>query len=162
MIVLISGSMNSGKSTVARILIEKIPRTAHIEKLRQYIEWMPIEESIPFNIKNIISLTKNFSEGGLNVLISYPVSSENFRLIEAALKASNQQIQAFTLAPRLEVVTSNRGERKLKNWEIEVITKSYEEGIHKPNYGEIIDNSELTAEETAELIFSKLSVNKCT
>ena len=50
MIILINGSMNAGKSTVAKLLINKIPRTAHVESLRRFIEWMSIDESIPYNI----------------------------------------------------------------------------------------------------------------
>lgn len=157
MIILINGPMNSGKTTVAKLLAGKLPRTAHVEKLRQFIQWMSIEDSIPFNMKNIISLTRNFVEGGLNVVISYPVSNENFKLIS---KEIGQKIHAFTLSPRLEVVTKNRGSRELAEWEVEQINKNYQEGLQNPGYGIVIDNSEQTPEETVAEIMSYLPETK--
>lgn len=147
--------MNSGKTTVAKLLVKNMPRTAHVEKLRQFIEWMPIEESIPYNIQNIISLTRNFIEiGNLNVVISYPVSDKNFKFISESLSNLKQSVHAFTLSPRLDVVIKNRGTRELADWEIKQIQKSYAEGIQKPDYGIIIDNSNETPEETVKKILA--------
>ncbi len=149
--------MNSGKSTTAKILVSKLPRTAHIEKLRQFIEWMTIEESVPYNIENIISLTRNFvSLGQLNVVISYPVSNENFLKISERLGDLGTDIYAFTLAPALEKAITNRGTRELKDWEIEQIKKTYAENFHQPDYGVIIDNSEQTPEQTVEIMLSHI------
>ncbi len=115
MIILLNGSMNAGKSTVAKLLVSKIPKTAHIEKLRQFIEWMSIDESVPYNMQNIISLTRNFiTMGNLNVVISYLISSENFKIISKGLEDLNVPIFAFTLAPDINVVTTNRRTRELK------------------------------------------------
>jgi len=157
MIILLNGSMNSGKTTVAKILVEKVPRTAHIEKLRQFIEWMSIRESIPFNIKNIVSLSRNFAEGNLNVVVSYPVSKTNFNLIKAGLADLNVPIFAFTLNPPLEVVITNRGTRELQAWEVAQIKTNYSEGLNDPGYGLVIDNSKQTAEQTAEAIMAHIA-----
>lgn len=75
MIIFISGSINSGKSTVAAILERRIPRTAIVEvdAIRKMIEWMPLEESIPINLENAISITRNFTKNGLNTVIAYPI-----------------------------------------------------------------------------------------
>lgn len=157
MIILINGSMNSGKTTTAKLLVQKLPRTAHIEKLRQFIEWMSIDESIPYNIQNIISLTRNFVKmGNLNVVISYPISNENFKLMSAAFADLGEPIHAFTLAPDIGVVTKNRGTRELAEWEVAQIRKTYELGMHKPNYGVIIDNSHKSPEETVQEILNAL------
>jgi hypothetical protein len=153
MIILINGSMNAGKSTVAKLLVQKLPRTAHVEKLRQFIEWMSIDESIPYNMQNIISLTRNFvTMGNLNVVISYPVSNENFVVISDALNDLKVPIHAFTLSPSLDVAITNRGTRELKEWEIEHIKKTYASNFHQPNYGILIDNSNQTAEEQQILL----------
>ena len=62
MIIFISGSINSGKSTVAKILAEKIPRVANIEidSLRSFISWLEIDKAIPINLENAISVIHNF------------------------------------------------------------------------------------------------------
>lgn len=156
MIIIINGSMNSGKTTVANILKSKIPHVAHIEKLRQFIEWMPIEESISYNIQNIISLSKNFLKGGLNVIVSYPMSNENYHLLEKELSGFGS-IYSFTLAPNLELVIRNRGTRELADWEVEQIKKSYTEELQKADYGIIIDNSHQTPDETAKVILKTIS-----
>jgi chloramphenicol 3-O-phosphotransferase len=158
MLILINGTMNAGKTTVARILQRRIPRTAHVEKLLQFIAWMPLEEAIPLNIKNIVSLTRNFAEAGLNVVISYPVSMENFRRIEGALADLGQPIHAFTLAPPLEIAITNRGTRELAAWEVALIKQSYAEGYNNPGYGMVIDNSDQTPEETARIILEAVGV----
>ncbi len=53
MVILINGSINSGKSTVAQILAKKINRPALVEvdRLHEFIEWMPIDKAVPLNIK---------------------------------------------------------------------------------------------------------------
>jgi len=45
MIIFINGSINAGKSTVAKMLAEKIPNTAlvEIDVFHEMIEWMPID-----------------------------------------------------------------------------------------------------------------------
>lgn len=72
MIIFINGSINSGKSTVAKILVDKLPKTAHIEvdDLRKAIRWMSLEESIPINLENTASLIKNFVKRGINVIVT--------------------------------------------------------------------------------------------
>ena len=119
---------------------------------------MSIEESTPYNVQNIICLTKNFVRGGLNVIISYPVSSESHRLIERELSDLKQSMYAFTLAPRLEVALRNRGGRQLADWEVKKIKQDYAEGFHQPDYGTVIDNSDQTPEETSELILKKIKL----
>ncbi len=157
MILIINGSMNAGKSTVAKLLVQKVPRTAHIEKLRQFIEWMSIDESIAYNMQNIISLTRNFvTMGNLNVVISYPISNENFALISEALSDLKVPIHAFTLSPSLDVAITNRGTRELKEWEVKQIKKTYASNFHQPNYGVIINNTNQTVEETAEIIINTI------
>lgn len=159
MIILINGTINAGKTTVAKMLAAKLPRTAHIEKLRQFIEWMSIEESVPYNIKNIISLTRNFiTLGNLNVVISYPISSKHFRMLTQELADLNTPIHAFTLAPDLETIIRNRGTRELASWEVEQIKKAYAENFHKPEYGIVIDNTNQTPEETLQIISNNIGV----
>lgn len=158
MIIFLNGSINSGKTTVAKILTDKISNTAllEIDNLRQMINWMPLEEAIPINLENSISLIKNFSNRRLNVIVPYPLSQKNYNFIMDGLKDLDTKIYFFTLAPKLEKVLTNRGNRELNDSEKERIKYHYNIGIHKPTFGEIIDNEEQTPEETAELILEKI------
>ena len=158
MIIFINGSINSGKSTIAKLLAKKISNAAivEIDALRNMIEWMPIDKAIPINLENAVSVIKNFANSNLDVLVPYPLSDKNHRYMLDSLKDINTKIYFFTLAPKLEKVLTDRGERKLDDWERSRIKYHYKIGIHNPSFGEIIDNSELKPEETTDIIYGKL------
>jgi adenylate kinase family enzyme len=159
MIIFLNGSINAGKSTIAKLLIKELPSTAlvEIDTLREMIDWMPLHDSIPVNLENAVSVIRNFVKRGLNVVVPYPLSEKNYEYMVESLKDFNEKIFVFTLAPRLEKTITNRGSRELTDWEKTRIHQQYEKGIHNPSFGEIIDNSEKTPEETAKYILSKIN-----
>lgn len=154
MIIFINGSINSGKSTIAKILADRIDKLAVIEtdSLRNFISWLPIDEAIPINLKNTLSVIKNFLEAKINVVVPYPLSKKNYEFFVEGLKDGKQDIYIFTLSPKLEVALENRGARSLSDWEKERIKHHYNIGIANPGFGVIIDNSDENPEETAARI----------
>lgn len=158
MIVFINGPINSGKTTVAKILAKRLSDVALVEvdTLRDMIGWMPIDRAVPINLENAVSVIKNFLKRGLNVIVPYPLSQKNYEYIMAELKDVNDEIHIFTLAPKLERALINRGSRELNDWERERIRHHYDIGIHSPSFGDVIDNSDQKPEETADYIFKKL------
>jgi len=158
MIIFINGSINAGKSTVAKILANKLTNVALIEidALREMIEWMPIDKAVPINLENAVSVIKNFVHSGIDVIVPYPLSQKNHEYMVENLKDLKIKIYLFTLAPKIEKTLTNRGTRELNDWERERIKHHYNIGIHNPNFGEIIDNSTQTPEETAEIILNKI------
>ena len=78
MIIFINGSINSGKSTIAKILAQEIKRSAvvEIDSLSAFIEWMPIEEKIELNLENAVSVIKNFTKRKFDVIVPYPLSQK--------------------------------------------------------------------------------------
>lgn len=159
MIILINGSINSGKSTVAQLLAKNLKNSAllEIDSLRQMIDWMPLDQAIPLNLENAVSVIRNFSGRGLNVIVPYPLSQENYDYLSAHLKDLGIPIMVFTLAPTLDKALTNRGERELNDLERERIKRHYNIGIPHPTFGEIIDNSEQAPEETAGDILNKIN-----
>jgi len=159
MIIFINGSINSGKSTVAKLLSKKISNSALIEidVFHEMIEWMSIDRAVPLNLENAISVVKNFSNNKINVIVPYPLSQKNYDYMIKSLSDLNEEIHTFTLAPSIEKVLMNRGSRELSEWEKERVKYHYDIGIHKPMFGEIIDNSNITPEQTAEIIISKIT-----
>lgn len=160
MIIFINGSINSGKSTVGKLLADEIPNTAFLEidNLSEMIDWMSIDQAVPINLENAISLIKNFNNKGLNVIVPYPLSQKNYDCVTNEIKDLKTDILFFTLAPKLERVLTNRGTRELNDWELARIKHHYEIGIHEPSFGEIIDNSDKTPEETKDYILSKIKI----
>ena len=158
LIIFLNGSINAGKSTVAKLLAKKLPNTAlvEIDAFHEMIEWMPIEQSIPINLENAVSVITNFAKRNLNVIVPYPLSQRNYDFMVENLKDLDADIHVFTLAPQLEKALTNRGSRELSDWEKERIQHHYSIGIHNPSFGEVIDNTEQTPEETSKYILTKL------
>lgn len=158
MIIFISGPINSGKTTVSRILERKIKNLAVVEvdDLKKMIEWMPLVNAMSIDLKNMISLVKSFTENGLNTVVTYPIRKRDYKYIMKNLEGLKQKIYFFTLSPKIETALKNRGERKLTYWDVRKIKHHYKLGIASPSYGEIIDNTDQTPEETAEIILSKI------
>jgi len=158
MIIFINGSINAGKSTVAKILAKRIGNAAlvEIDVLREMIGWMPIDRAVPINLKNALSAIKNFADEGLNVIVPYPLSQKNYDYLKKGLTGIDSDVFFFTLAPELDRILTNRGGRELNDWERDRIKYHYQTGIQKPSFGKIIDNTKQTPEETANLIFSMI------
>lgn len=154
MIIFLNGSINSGKSTIAKLLAEKLGNSAIVEvdSLRDFIDWMPLEESIPINLENAVAVVKVFVKNNLNVIIPYPLDKENYNYLVSELN----ELYVFTLSPRLEVALQDRGSRKLTQWEKERIKYHYSVGINNPDFGIIIDNSDETEEQTVDRILNKI------
>jgi hypothetical protein len=154
MIILLNGPINSGKTTVSKDLVELLPRTAHVEvdDLREFIRFLPLEESIPLNLKNAVAVTQNFVVYGLNVVLSYPLSQEDYDYLMRELKPLGAPVHCVTLNPDLAVALTNRGTRELTEWERRRMPYHSETGINNPPFGIVIDNTRLTPEETARQI----------
>ena len=116
---------------------------------------MPIEESITINLINAVSVIKNFVSKKFNVVVLYPISQKNYDFFVENLKGM-EKIFVFTFNPNMEDVLKNRGERELIDWERERIKYHYSIGINNPSFGEIINNTNQTPEETAQLIIFKI------
>ena len=120
------------------------------------IDWMPIDQSIQLNLENAVSVITNFAKRNLNVIIPYPLSEKNHDYMMENLKVLDTSIHIFTLAPKLEKTLTNRGTRELNDWGKERIKHHYTIGIPNPTFGEIIDNSDQTPEETVQYILAKM------
>ncbi len=158
MIIFLNGSINAGKSTVAKILAKEMVNVAllEIDVFHEIIEWMPIDQAVPLNLENAVSVIKNFVKREIQIVVPYPLSQKNYDYFVNELKELNTTILVFTLAPKIEKSLTNRGTRELNDWERERIKHHYDIGIVNPAFGEIIDNSEQTPQETADYILSKI------
>lgn len=158
MIILLNGSINSGKTTVAKQLIRILPRTAHVEvdSLREFIAWMPLAEAVPLNLRNAVAVTRNFVAHGLNVVLSYPLPQDDYDCLVRGLGSLGVTIHCVTLNPDLAVALTNRGTRGLIEWELKRIPYHYETGINNPSFGIVIDNTHQTPEETARQIWERV------
>lgn len=158
MIIFINGSINAGKSTVSKILQEKLPRAALVEldSVRAFIGWVPIDEAIPTVHEVGADIVKSFAKNDFTVIIPYPLTNKSYEKFIGKLGEVNTKIYAFTLGPRLEEAITNRGARELDKNEVKRINYHYKIGINDPGYGVVIDNSDQTPEETADIILNHI------
>ena len=158
MIIFLNGSINAGKSTVAKILAKEIENTAllEIDVFHEMIKWMPIDKAVPINLENALSVIRNFVKREISVIVPYPLSQKNYDFMISGLKDFETDIYVFTLAPKIENILTNRGTRELTEQEKERIKHHYDIGIPNPTFGEIIDNSDQTPQETTDYILSKI------
>lgn len=159
MIIFINGSINAGKSTIAKILASKIPNTANVEidNLRDFIHWLEIDKAVPINMENAALVINNFAKHGFNVIVPYPLSQKNYEYLKKEL--IDNELYFFTLSPDIKKVQSDTKDRKLTQWERDRIQYHYDIGISNPVFGKIIDNTNQTPDETVEEIISLIPKN---
>ena len=160
LILNINGPMNSGKSTVSKILVNMLPKASFIE----VDELMSDEEQEKLGL----SLQQGWRERHkrLNqklqalkesreyetIIFAYPIANNTYQNWKA-LEDNETKFLNITLAPSLEVCLKNRGTRELDDWDRNRIREMYEEGYQNRPYSEfVINNDHQTPEETAEVI----------
>ena len=154
MIILLNGSINAGKTTAAKHLIRTLPRTAHVEvdDLREFIRFMPLEESIPLNLANAVAVTRNFAAYGLNVVLSYSLPQDDYEYLMRERTPLGVSTRCVTLNPDLAAALTDRGTCALTEWELKRVPYHYETGINSPPFGVVIDNTRQMPEETTRQI----------
>lgn len=150
MIIFINGSINSGKSTVGQLLAERFNyEFIEFDDIRHTIPEPNIDKALPLVFEKGIKLLNELDKNGKSAIIAYPLSQNNYNLLKNKLSTLPRVI---TLSPRLDVVLKNRGDRELDDAERERIKYHYQIGINSPQFGFIIDNSDLSIKETVQKI----------
>src|SRR5258705_12999763 len=142
MVIYLNGSINSGKTTIAKLIIRQLPQTVHIEvdDLRHFADCLTLEDVIPFCWEDALTLTQHWVERDFNVVVSWPIAEQQHRQFVRTLAETNTPLYTFTLSPRLEIALRDRGRRKLTERERHRITELYASGMHIPSFGKVIDN----------------------
>lgn len=158
MIIFLAGSINSGKSTVAKLLIKKIPDSVHLEvdKIVEFVDHIDRKDIEVLILENVVSLIRDYIKRDLNVVVSYTFADTTFEFVEEKLLDLDQKIYLFTLNPKLEIASTQRGERKIDKGTAERVKYHYKLGINNLKKGIPIDNSDQTPEETAQEILKKI------
>lgn len=163
-IININGPINSGKSTVSKQLVQKIPNSLFVE----VDDLLSDEEQETLNLTmeagwtertnrwaKIINEHKKSRKYDM-IIFAYPIT-QNLYNEWKTLEDDNTSFINITLSPRLEVCLKNRGQRELEEWEINRIKQMYKEGYHNRKFADlIIDNSAQTIDETVSEILKFL------
>ena len=160
LILNINGPINSGKTTVSKILVNLLLKAVFIEvdELMSDAE----QEKLGLSLKEGWAERKKRLDEKLyslkqrkefeTVIFAYPITEESYQKWAGFADETNRFIN-ITLAPSLEECLKNRGTRELTDWERNRIRQMYAEGYqHRPYSDFIINNDNQTSEETAEII----------
>lgn len=149
-IININGPVNSGKSTISKLLAQQLPNNLFIEVDDFDAHGKEFPESIGERLNQLYEvLDEQIMKGKLDfVIFAYPMYLPTFDEI-TKLTTNRAEFLVITLCPSLESCLTNRGNRELDDWEYKRIPEMYAEGVpmfEKSDY--FIDNSGITAEET--------------
>ena len=159
-IININGPINSGKTTISKLLKEKLPFCLFIEvdELLSNDEQKKLqltrEEGWAERLKrlNQIILDEKKIQRYENIVFAYPMSIKTYHQWKL-WEDENTKFINITLAPKLDICLQSRGERKLSAQEKERIKQMYKEGYNRPKFSDlVIDNSTHTPTETLENI----------
>lgn len=151
MLIFISGSINAGKTTTARLLAKKLGWTLiNVDDLTDKVNGFDIYKHLDLAMDLAIKAINAAVAKDKNVIANFVVRREDYKRIEHEINA--RPLIFITLSPKLEVAQSQRGDRVLTQWELKRIKAHYSDGIASPEYGHIIDNSNLSVKETVERI----------
>lgn len=151
MLIFISGSINSGKTTTAKALASKLGAVLiNVDDLNDTIPGFNLATDLDKSMDLAIQEINRNLANGKAVVANYVVRRRDFDRFKHEINTTEQYV--ITLAPRLEVAQSKRGDRVLSDWEIQRVKYHYDTGIATPDFGYIVDNSDLTVDETVDEI----------
>jgi guanylate kinase len=123
----LSGSVNSGKTTVAKILSKRLKMmVVELDSLSGFVDqFMEFKDYLNLNYEIVSDIVAAYNRRGYGVIVVYPISEK--RALESGLSS---MFTFFTIDPGLENALKDRGERKLNDWERERITTQYQNSVH--------------------------------
>lgn len=164
-IININGPINSGKTTVSKLLQEKLPDCLFVE----VDELLSDEEQKELNLsreKGWVERLKRLNEiitqekkiqRYENIIFAYPMTGKTYHQWKL-WEDENTKFINITLAPKLDSCLQNRDERKLSAQEKERIKQMYQESYNCPEFSDlVIDNSTQTPIETLDYILNFLA-----
>ena len=166
-IININGPINSGKTTISKLLQEKLPQSLFIEvddllsddeqvklKLTREQGWA---ERLK-RLDAIIVQEKNLQRYE-NIIFAYPMTDKTYHQWKL-WENENTKFINITLAPNIDICLQNRGTRKLTEGEKARIRQMYQEGYHCSKFADLIINNSLqTLQETLQKILNFLCLN---
>lgn len=162
-IININGPINSGKSTVSKILVNLLPKAAFIEvdellsDKEQISLKLDFKAGIAERLKRLeTEVKKHIASNNYDYIIfAYPMNVRNYNLWKNMVEDSS--LVCITLSPSMENCLKNRGTRELTAFEISRIKEMYCQEYHcPPNADLIIYNDNQTPEQTAQEIYDFL------
>ncbi len=158
MILLLSGTINSGKTTCARLLARHVPPAAILEADMFFSAFpdRPFSDAGSDCVRAAAASARALALGGYHVIVPYPLWEEDVRIALSYFCGMPVPIHMVTLAPRASIVLGPRSTRDDKAWERDMVAWHKELGVPHPAYGAVVDNSDQTPSQTVGSILSHI------
>lgn len=165
-IININGPINSGKTTISKLLLKALPNALFIEvdellsDEEQEKLGLSLQQGWQERTNRLDRLVNSEKEKNnyQNIIFAYPMTENLYHSWKAWEDVATKFI-SITLAPRLEVCLQNRGTRQLDEWEKNRIREMYQQGYHNSPLADlIIDNSAQSPAETLQRILDFLQI----
>ncbi|GHC44725.1 AAA family ATPase [Streptomyces flavofungini] len=166
-VIVITGIMAAGKSTVAQALAERLPRAAHVrgDVFRRMVvsgreEYEPgagaeAEAQLRLRYGLSASTADAYAEAGFTAIVQDVILGEELKRYADLVRT--RPLHVVVLAPRPTAVAEReaaRGKTGYGEWTVEAL----DEGMRAttPRIGLWLDSSELTVDQTVDAILSRL------
>ena len=128
-VVVLNGPINAGKTTVGKALAAAIDGAVFIDG-----DDNGLPDGAPLDVIIEASLRRLSSEIAANpagvLVFAYPLRAADHARLKTAAEAAGRHLWTVTLAPPIEVVLGDRGDRRLDDGERGRIREMYAEGYH--------------------------------
>lgn len=153
-IIYVNGVINSGKSTIARMLSEAIPSGVYLDgdDLIERNE-KPFEQRVSKVVEVATEQACALAILGKNVCVAYPLRDEDWKVISQICGQKGVEVKVVTLAPSKRTTISNRGDRNLSESELKRISQMFIEGYQARSFSHlIVENDSKAPAHTVEEI----------
>jgi predicted kinase len=164
MVIVLTGVMAAGKSTVAQLLAERLPRSAHVRgdvfrrmivggrEDRESAEW---RRQLELRYRLSAATADGYAAAGFTAVVQDVILGDDLPAYAEMLRTGPTHL--IVLCPRPEVVAAREAAR-LKNgygeWTVEALDTALRE---TPRMGRWLDNSDQTPGETADAVLTGLA-----
>ncbi len=135
-VVVLNGPINAGKTTVGKALAAAIDGAVFIDG-----DDNGVPDGAPLDVIIEASLRRLSSEIAANpagvLVLAYPLRAADHARLKATADAAGRRLVTVTLAPPIEVVLGDRGDRRLGDGERARIGEMYAEGYHDRAFSDL-------------------------